>query len=130
MYALGINYFSKLVFWIYLGTVGYSLLRGASVPATQYPPGNWKKVIENREFTHTLDLDTGDDNTLILNATFHDIDGVAILIRNVQNVYIKNCLIYNIEEDGIVLSSLGGTQNVTIDGCIIHNVGRSGILAK
>jgi hypothetical protein len=130
MYALGINYFSKLVFWIYLGTMSYGLLRDISAPTTQYPPGHWKKVIESQNFTDTLNLDTGDDNTLILNATFHDIDGAAITLRNVKNVYIKNCLIYNIKENGIVLRSTGGSQNVTIDGCTIHNIGRSGILAK
>jgi len=96
----------------------------------QYPPGNWTTIIDNQDFTQPLELDAGDDNTLIINATFHDIDNNgAILIRDVSNVYIKNCTIYNVK-DGVVLRSTGSTQNVTIDGCTISNTSGSGILAK
>jgi len=95
----------------------------------QYPPGQWDTVIENQEFTSTLDLDTGDDNTLIIGATFHDIEGHALRLRNVSNVYIKDCIIYDINGTGIALRSSGSTQNVTIDGCTIYNTRNSGITA-
>jgi hypothetical protein len=95
-----------------------------------YPPGEWDRVIDGQEFTETLTLDTGDDNILIVNAVFHDIDGNGIMIRNVKNIYIKDCLIYDLTEEGIALSSSGSTENVTIDGCTIHHTARSGIIAK
>src|SRR5262245_19525439 len=112
---------------LFLGFVGYSFL---GTGAASYPPGQWKTIIENKKFTQTLDLDTGDDNTLIINATFYNINGDGITLRNVKNVYIKNCRIYNVSDNGIVLRSTGSTQNVTIDGCVIYNTGLSGILAK
>jgi parallel beta-helix repeat protein len=97
---------------------------------SQYPPGQWATVIENQDFTQPLQLEAGMDNTLILNATFHDIAGSALMLSNVSNIYIKNCTIYNVAEDGIVLRSTGSAHNVTIEGCIIYNTGRSGILAQ
>jgi hypothetical protein len=122
------SYLIKIVsLGIYLG---YSLLVFETIPLRQYPPGKWETIIENQEFTQTLQLEDEDDNTLILNATFHDIDGSALMLRNVSNVYIKNCTIYNVAEDGIVLRSTGSTRNVTIDGCTIYNTGHNGILAK
>src|SRR5688572_31347960 len=97
---------------------------------SQYPPGQWTTVIENQDFTQPLQLEAGSDNTLILNATFHDIAGSALLLSNVSNVYIKNCTIYNVAEAGIVLSSTGSAHNVTIEGCTIYNTGHSGILTQ
>jgi len=95
-----------------------------------YPPGNWDTVIEHQDFKTTLKLDKGDENTLILGATFHDIEGDAIRLRNVSNVYIKDCVIHNINGNGIVLRSTGSTENVTIDGCVIHDTTKNGIITK
>ena len=97
---------------------------------TPYSPRQWDNIIENQDFTETLDLDTGDDNTLIIGATFHNIQGDAIRIRNVSNIYIKDCIIYDITGTGIALRSSGSTDNVTIDGCTIFNTGSSGISAS
>jgi parallel beta-helix repeat protein len=93
-----------------------------------YPPGQWDNIITGK-FTSTLSLDTGDDNTLIIGATFHDIEGRAIALRNVSNVYIKDCTIYNIAGVGIGLRSTGSTDNVTIDNCTIYNTQLEGIHA-
>jgi hypothetical protein len=128
---IAIGHFIKIVaLSIYLGAMSYGLGKFETTPPAQYPPGEWKRVIENQLFTETLHLEAGDDHTLIINATFRDIDGSAIMLRNVSNVYIKNCLIQDVTEDGIVLRSTGSTDNVTIDGCTISNTGKSGILAK
>jgi hypothetical protein len=125
------GYLIKMVgLCICLGTIGYGIPASKTVYADQYPPGQWETIIDNQDFTQPLNLDTGDDHTLIINATFHDIDSSAIMIRNVSNVYIKDCLIHDINGDGIVLRSTGGSQNVTIDGCTIYNTARSGIIAK
>lgn len=115
---------------VYLGMMRFELLTDPKAQIDQYPPGNWVTIIENQTFTETLQLDTGDDDTLIINATFHNIDGNAIMIRNVKNVYIKNCKIFDVTGDGIVLRSTGSSQNVTIDGCTIYNIARNGIIAK
>jgi len=101
-------------------------------PAQEYPPGQWDTIIENKDFTSSLKLDTGDDNTLIINSKFHDIVGRGIQIRNVSNVYIKDCEIYNIRNgtvqgNGIHLRSTGSTDRVTIDGCFIHDIEADGI---
>ena len=83
--------------------------------AGTYPPGDWDQIIENQDFTSTLSLDTGDDNTLIIGSTFHDIEeGRGIEIRNVSNVYIKDSTFYNItgsdgQGNGISLRSSGST---------------------
>ena len=119
-----------MALWIYLGAMSYGLVELDPRLPAQYPPGEWKTIIENQVFTQTLYLDTGNDHTLIINATFRDIDGSGIMIRNVSDVYIKNCTIYNVKEDGIVLRSTGSTHDVTIDGCTIYNTGGSGILTK
>ena len=105
-----------------------------SALAQEYPPGQWDRIIENQDFTSELRLDTGDDNTLIINSTFHDIEGRAIQLRNVSNVYIKDCEIYNITSGGkvgqgtaIMLRPSGPTDRVTIDGCVIHDIETHGI---
>jgi hypothetical protein len=52
-----------------------------------YPPGNWKTIIENKDFTSTLYLEgPASDDTLVIGCTFHDIVGSAIRISNVSNV--------------------------------------------
>lgn len=128
---IGIDHLIKVVsLCLCLGVMGYDLPALKTTPPAQYPPGRWDTIIEDQVFTETLHLDEGDDNTLIINATFQDIDGSGIMIRNVSNVYIKNCTVHDVTEDGIVLRSTGSTHNVTIDGCTIYNTGFNGILAK
>ena len=100
----------------------------------EYPPGQWDTIIENQDFTSSLILDTGDDNTLIINSKFHDFVGRGIQLRNVSNVYIKDCEFYNMRSGGslgqgtaIHLRSSGSTDRVTIDGNLIHDIARDGI---
>jgi len=115
-----------------LTSLFFSLEMGAL--AQEYPPGQWDRIIENKDFTSSLKLDSGDDNTLVINCKFHDIEGRGIQLRNVSNVYIKNCEIYNIQGEGqtgfgsgIHLRSTGSTDRVTIDGCLIHDIQANGI---
>lgn len=114
---------SNLFFWL-------ALLSIPARPSTQYPSGEWDHIIENEEFTEPLVLGEGDDNTLIINSVFHDIDGDAIVLGNVSNVYIKNCTIYEVNGNGIVLRSMQATDKVTIDDCEIHDTTLNGVIAK
>lgn len=109
-----------------------SLLLFSSIgnPAQSQPFGEWKKIIVNQDYHTPLVLDEGDDNTLIVGAVFHDFTGDAITLGNVTNVYIKNCVIYGIDGNGIVLRSTRKTDKVTIDGCVIHDTTKNGIIAK
>lgn len=107
-----------------------SLLPMSGEPIQQYPPGRWDIIIENQDFKTPLYLDVGDDNVLIIDSTFHDINEDAITLRNASNVYIKNCVIHGISGNGIVLSSTGNTDVVIIDGCTIYDTTENGILAK
>ena len=107
-----------------------SLLLISGNPVQQYPPGRWDTIIENQVFRTPLTLEEGDDNVLIINSTFYNINEDAITLRNVSNVYIKNCDIHGISGNGIVLSSTGKTDNVTIDGCTIYDTTKNGIIAK
>ncbi len=118
----------KRVIWVLCLSI-FSI-SGSNFMDKLYPPGNWDRIIENQDFTSPLILDTGDDNTLIIGSSFHDISGDAIIMRNVSNVYIKDCYIYNIQGNGIVLRSTGGTDGVTIEGCEIHDTQKNGIIAK
>ncbi|MFT3894506.1 MAG: right-handed parallel beta-helix repeat-containing protein [Anaerolineales bacterium] len=106
----------------------FSLTASSHFP-TQ-PFHEWQKVIVNQEYKGPLVLDENDNNTIIVGAVFHDFTGDAITLGNVSNVYIKNCTIYNIDGNGIVLRSSKGTDRVTIDGCVIHDTTRNGIIAK
>ncbi len=69
------------------------------------------------------------DGTVIENIVIHDTGGDGIFLRDVDNVTIRNCEIYNVSE-GIAFSSLGNTKNVTIENCNIHDTGRNGIIVK
>ncbi|MBC7878302.1 MAG: right-handed parallel beta-helix repeat-containing protein [Anaerolineales bacterium] len=113
----------NLFFWL-------ALLSVPVRPSTEYPSGEWDHIIENEEFTEPLVLGEGDDNTLIINSVFHDIDGDAIVLGNVSNVHIKNCTIYEVNGNGIVLRSMQATDTVTIDDCEIHDTALNGIIAK
>lgn len=120
--------FMQICLFIFLLSKEVELVHGQE--NTGYPPGNWERIIENVVFDDTLRLDEGDDNTLIIGAVFENFEGDAIKLRNVSNVYIKNCTIRNIDGDGIVLRSTGSTDNITIDGCKIENTTGDGIIAK
>lgn len=98
--------------------------------SSSYPPGNWDRIIDGEVFTDTLSLDTGDDNVLIINTVFHSIDDHAIMLRNVSNIYIKDCEIYDVNGFGILLRGTGSTNNVTIEGCKIYNTKASGVMAS
>lgn len=69
------------------------------------------------------------DGTIVENIIIHDTGGDGIVLRDVDNVTIRNCEIYNVSE-GIALSSLGNTKNITIENCNIHDTGRNGIIVK
>ena len=99
-------------------------------PDSTYPPGQWDRVIDGQIFTKPLSLDSGDDNVLIIDSVFHSMNDHALMLRNVSNVYIKNCVIYDVSGFGILLRGTGSTSNVTIDGCKIYNTTGSGIMAS
>lgn len=69
------------------------------------------------------------DGMIIENIVIHDTGGDGIVLRDVDNVTIRNCEIYNVSE-GIAFSSLGNTKNITIENCNIHDTGRNGIIVK
>ena len=62
IYTMGIKQIGKLA-------VFTSLLLSMEMPAltADYPPGPWDKIIDGKDFTNVLSLDSGDDNTLIIN---------------------------------------------------------------
>ncbi len=113
-------------------TIGLSWSPDASdqscdTPATVYDPASFDHVFDGIERTSTLRLDGHQwDNTLVRNCKIHDTGGNGIFIKNVDNVVIQNCEIYNVE-NGVKTSSVGGSTNVVIDGCFIHEVSEDGI---
>jgi len=123
---MGANSFFR--FLIYFTIV--ILYSGSELLQLQYPEGEWDQIINGEDYSTPLILNENDRNTLIINSTFHDIDGDAIILRNVTNVYIKDCSIYNISGNGIVLSSSAGTSDVTIDSCEIHHIQKNGVISK
>jgi hypothetical protein len=94
----------------------------------------WDNVIQNIDTTGTINLtDASWNNTLIKNCTIHNTgtgnDG--IFLRNVANVRIENCIIYNIDgQAGIRLSISGiGTDSVQIINNTLYNLKENGISA-
>lgn len=97
---------------------------------TEYFPDDFARVLEDFDRTETLRLDGPDwDNTLIRNCRIHDTAGSGIFIRDVRNVVITGCEVFNTGDNGIKLSSSGSTANVTLDGNHIHDVGGNGVSA-
>ena len=92
--------------------------------------GEWETIINNRSYTESLVLTVKNNNTYIEGVEFKNIKGNAIFLRNVTNVYIKDCIIHDIDGYGIVLSSNGSTDKITIDNCKIYNTSQSGIHSK
>ena len=96
---------------------------------TEYDPAQFDRVLENFDQTRTLFLDGRRwNNTLVRNCRVHDTGGAGIYIRNVRNVVVHNCEVWNVKK-GIKASSTGSTEDVTIDGNYIHDIGGIGISA-
>ncbi len=95
--------------------------QSCDTPATVYDPADFDHVFDGVERTSTLSLDGHEwDNTLVRNCKIHDTGGDGIYIRNVRNVVIYNCEIWNVGSAegnrGIKISGSGSTQDVVIDG--------------
>lgn len=123
-------YRKALQFLLYLISAFLLLSSAASLHIPKQHFNGWKRIIINQDYQTPLVLDEGDDNTLIVDAVFHDFTGDAITLGNVSNVYIKNCVIYDIDGNGIVFRSTRKTDRVTIDSCVIHDTTKNGIIAK
>lgn len=112
------------IYVIILILLGWNPLMGQS----------WDHIIEDLDTTGTIRL-VGEmwNNTLIKNCTIHNTgankDG--IFLREVKNVRIENCKIYDIEGmAGIRMSISGqGTDSVVIENNTIYNVQENGISA-
>ena len=95
-----------------------------------YDPSDFTRVLENFDQTTSLLLDGPEwDNTLVRNCRVHDTGGVGILVRNVRNVVIQNCEVWNVDL-GIQAGPTGGTEDITIDGNYVHDTQRTGIGAS
>ena len=104
--------------------------QSCDTPATVYDPADFDHVIEGLEITSTLRIEgSGDDNTLVRNCTIHGTGGMGIFIKNVDNVVIQNCEIYDVTY-GVRTSSQGGSTNVVVDNNFIHDVSEDGIKAQ
>ncbi|MEO1450666.1 MAG: right-handed parallel beta-helix repeat-containing protein, partial [Bacteroidota bacterium] len=106
----------------------------SSLALGNVPAQPWDHVFENIDTTNTIRLTSPEwNNTLIKNCTIHDTgngnDG--IFLRDVRNVRIENCTIYNIDgQGGIRLSISGnGTDSVVIIQNTIFDVQENGINA-
>ncbi len=95
-----------------------------------YETALMQNVLENFDRTETLRL-TGPewDNTLVRNCRIHDTAEDGVIIKNVRNVVVTNCEIWNTGGEGIKTSSSGSTENVTLDGNYIHDTASQGIHA-
>ena len=94
--------------------------------STTNPP-----IIENVTFTSRLLIEgAGDDNIIVRNSQFIDIDDDAILIRDANNVTIENCTFSNCGGlAAIRLSSYGSSNNVVIRGNTITDSPSNAIVA-
>lgn len=94
----------------------------------------WNNVIQNIDTTGTINLtDSSWNNTLIKNCTIHNTgagnDG--IFLRDVTNVRIENCVIYDIDGQGGIRFSISGkgADNVQIINNTLYNLQGNGINA-
>ncbi len=69
------------------------------------------------------------DGTIIDGAVIHDTGSDGIVLRNVDNVIIRNCTIYNVA-NGILFRSTGSTNNTLIENCTIRDTTSQGIMVK
>jgi len=92
--------------------------------------GTGPRVLEDFETQKPLSLDGPEWNgAVVRNCKVHGTGTHGILLRNVKDVLIENCEIYDIEGAGIRLSMSGSTEGVTIRGNRIHDVQEDGIRA-
>jgi len=92
------------------------------------PERAFRKVVDQLVQSETLVIDGPQwDDVLISNCLIHDVDGDGIIIRNVKNLTILGCTIRNISENGIRLRSSGSTDGVHLISNNIMDVGKSGI---
>ncbi len=109
--------------------------QSCDTPATVYDPADFDHVFDGVERTSTLRLVGHEwDNTLVQNCSIHDTGSDGIYMRDVRNVVIYNCEIWNVGSSegnrGIKISGYGGgTQDVVIDGNYIHDIPKSGIFS-
>ena len=104
--------------------------QSCDTPATVYDPADFDHVIEGLEITSTLRIEgSGDDNTLVRNCTIHGTGGIGIFIKNVNNVVIQSCEIYDVTF-GVKTSSQGGSTNIVVDNNFIHDVSEDGVKAN
>jgi hypothetical protein len=69
------------------------------------------------------------DGTIIDGAVIHNTGSDAIVLRNVDNVIIRNSEIYGVE-NGILFRSTGSTKNTLIENNNIHDTTSQGIMVK
>jgi len=100
---------------------------GIILPSGFVNAQSYSRVIENFDQTSTLRLvGSSYDNTLVRNCKIHGMNGDAIFIKDVKNVRIENCEIYD-AADGIRLSISGSTEDVVIIDNYIHDIQNDGI---
>lgn len=97
-------------------------------PDTAYDATQFDHVLEDFEQTETLRLEGAEwDNTLVRNCRIHDTPEDGIFVKNVRNVVVTGCEIWNVGGKAIKTSSTGSTENVTIDGNNIHDTAGTAI---
>ncbi len=95
---------------------------------TTYDPAEFDNVLEDFEQTETLSLSgPAWNNTLVRNCRIHDTGSDGIFIKDVRNVVVTGCEIWNTDGEGIKTSSSGSTADVTLDGNHIHDTASQGI---
>lgn len=85
-------------------------------------------IIEGQIFRSTLRLEGAANNdTVVRDCAIVGVAGDGVLLRNVSNVRIENCLICDVSDVGIRVSGTGSTSDVQIVGCTIQRTGKDGI---
>ncbi|MEE9431063.1 MAG: right-handed parallel beta-helix repeat-containing protein [Melioribacteraceae bacterium] len=91
---------------------------------------NETELISGKTFNETVLIDGHNYNGLIIeNCIFENIDGDALLIRDVNNLTIRNCTFREIGDDAIRFRNSGSSNNVLIQDNLIYNIQGNGILA-
>ena len=109
------------------------MLQGLTDLGTGLPSldvADYDRVIMGQTFASTLKLDKGDDNVLLINNVFTDIDGNALELRNVSNVTIYDCDFSGISGSAIRLRSSGSTDRVSIISNRFDDIGRNAVKAS
>lgn len=108
---------------------GLRFITDAGVELPSVDVEAYDRVIFGQTFNSTLKLDKGDDNILLINNVFADIDGSGLELRNLTNVTIFDCSFENISGTAIRLRSSGSTDQVTILSNRFEGIGRNAISA-